>query len=110
MDIFMSPNRPFKLYEGNSDGFPLSAGAMYCGVCGFNADELQMNTEFAADEVVIIKTQVKDIVDKVKYFYGHLDELYKVSRKGQKRAQAFYDIEKHVEKRIQIFKGITAGK
>jgi glycosyltransferase involved in cell wall biosynthesis len=56
MDIFMSPNRPFKLYEGNSDGFPLSAGAMYCGVCGFNADDLHMNTEFKDDEVVIIKT------------------------------------------------------
>lgn len=109
MDIFMSPNRPFKLYEGNSDGFPLSAGAMYCGVCGFNADELNMNTEFAHDEVVIIKTQVKDIVEKVKYFYNNLDELYAVSRKGQKKAQYFYDIEKHIEGRIQLFKELAGG-
>ncbi|HEX3568977.1 MAG TPA: glycosyltransferase [Candidatus Saccharimonadales bacterium] len=104
MDIFMSPNRPFKLYEGNSDGFPLSAGAMYCGVCGFNADELNMNTEFAHDEVVIIKTQVKDIVEKVKHFYNNLDELYAISQKGQKKAQFFYDIEKHIEGRIHLFR------
>jgi glycosyltransferase involved in cell wall biosynthesis len=110
MDIYMSPNRPFKLYPGNSDGFPLSAGAMYCGVCGFNADELHMNTEFKPGEVVIIKTQVKDIVEKVQYFYNHLDELYRVSRKGQKRAQAFYDIEQHIQRRITLFKSITAGE
>lgn len=110
MDIFMSPNRPFKLYEGNSDGFPLSAGAMYCGVCGFNADELHMNTEFKADEVVIIKTQTKDIVDKVKYFYNNPEELYTVSRKGQKKAQVFYDIEGHIDRRIELFRKMTGVK
>lgn len=104
MDIFMSPNRPFKLYDGNSDGFPLSAGAMYCGVCGFNADELNMNTEFKQNEVVIIETQTKDIVEKVKYYYTHLDRLYDISKKGQKKAQKFYDIEEHIDRRIKLFK------
>lgn len=108
MEIFMSPNRPFKLYKGNSDGFPLSAGAMYCGVCGFNADELHMNTEFGDDEVVIIKTQAKDIVDKAKYFYEHLDELYDISKKGQQKAHVFFDIESHIEGRIQLFKDIIS--
>ncbi len=64
MDIFLSPNRPFKLYEGNFDGFPLSAGAMYCGVCGFNTDFLKMNREYLEDEIVIINTQPRDIDGK----------------------------------------------
>jgi hypothetical protein len=63
-----------------------------------------MNTEFAHDEVVIIKTQVKDIVEKVKHFYNNLDELYAISQKGQKKAQFFYDIEKHIEGRIHLFR------
>ncbi|HKU19087.1 MAG TPA: glycosyltransferase family 4 protein [Candidatus Saccharimonadales bacterium] len=106
MDIFLSPNRPFKLYKGNSDGFPLSAGAMYCGVCGVNADELHMNTEFDADEVVIVRTQAKDIVQKIERLYAHPDELYRVSKKGQQKAQRLYDIEKHIQGRIKLFEQI----
>jgi len=106
MDIFLSPNRPFKLYEGNSDGFPLSAGAMYCGVAGFNADELHMNVEFDADEVVIVKTQVKDIVNKVQHYFDNLDELYDLSKKGQKKAQLLYDIDRHIEGRVRLFNEI----
>jgi glycosyltransferase involved in cell wall biosynthesis len=109
MDIFLSPNRPFKLYEGNSDGFPLSAGAMYCGVAGFNADELHMNTEFDADEVVIVRTQAADIVKKIDYFYNHPQELYAISRRGQQKAQAFYDIEDHISRRIRLFKELVKG-
>ena len=106
MDVYVSPNRPFILYEGGSDGFPLSAGAMYCGVCGFDTDELKMNREFKNDEVVIIKPQVADIVQKARHFYEHTDELYKISRKGQKRAQYFYDIERHITERLQLFETI----
>lgn len=110
MDIYLSANRAFKLYEGGSDGFPLSAGAMYCGVAGFNSDELSMNTEFKNDEVVIVKTQVKDIVEKVQYFYEHPKELYALSRKGQKRAQKVYDIDEHIKQRIALFRNIIAGR
>ncbi len=108
MDIFVSPNRASTLHEGNSDGFPLSAGAMYCGVGGFNADELNLNTEFnPEDEVVIIKTDVEDIVMKIKHYYDNLDELYAISRNGQKKAQYFYDAEKHIKGRIELFKKIV---
>ncbi len=107
MDIYMSPSRPFKLYKGGFDGFPLSAGAMYCGVCGFNTDELHLNREFKSDELVIIRAQVNDIVEKVKYYYSNLDELYVISRKGQKRAQFFYDIEKHIDGRIRLFRKLS---
>ncbi|MDB5160738.1 MAG: hypothetical protein JWO96_118 [Candidatus Saccharibacteria bacterium] len=109
MDIFLSPNRASKLHKGNSDGFPLSAGAMYCGVCGFNADELKLNTEFNSNEVVIIKTTTNDIVQKVKYYYKNLDRLYAISKNGQKKAQYFYDIEKHIDGRIKLFKQITGA-
>jgi glycosyltransferase involved in cell wall biosynthesis len=107
MDIYLSPNREGILYEGSSDGFPLSAGAMYCGVCGFNADELKLNTEFGRDEVVIIKTQTNDIVEKVKYYYNNLDELYAISKKGQRKAQHFYDIEAHINNRAELFRKLV---
>lgn len=110
MDIFLSPNRVSKLHKGNSDGFPLSAGAMYCGVSGFNADELNMNTEFKSDEVVIVKTEVDDIVKKVKHYYKNLDELYMLSKKGQKRAQHFYDTEDHIKGRIKLFNEIVEAE
>lgn len=110
MDIFLSPNRAFKLHKGNSDGFPLSAGAMYCGTAGFNADELSLNTEFKPDEVVIVKTEVSDIVKKIKHYHKHLDELYALSRKGQKKAQHFYDIEDHINRRIELFNKIAEAE
>lgn len=103
MDIFVSPDRPYKLYEGNFHGFPLAAGAMYCGVCGFNADELNINREFKDDEIVIIKTQSEDIVEKVKYYYNNLDELYEISKKGQQKAQSLYNADKHIDNRIKLF-------
>lgn len=103
MDIYISPNRPFKLYKGGSDGFPLSAGAMYCGVAGMNTDELNMNTEFKDDEVIIIKPNAKDIVEKVMYYYKNTQELYSLSEKGKKRAQKLYDQEKHIKNRIDLF-------
>ena len=110
MDIYVSPNRPYKLYAGNTDGFPLAAGAMYCGVAGFNADDLHMNTEFTDEEIVIIKTQAKDIAEKVQHYYQHPDQLYKLSKKGQKKAQMFYDIESHISKRIKLFQEIAKAE
>ena len=110
MDIYVSPNRPFINYPGGSDGFPLSAGAMYCGVCGFNSDELNMNTEFSKDEVVIIKTKADDIVKKMKFFYNHPEELYQISKKGQKKAQLLYDIEKHIAGRIKLFNEVVGNR
>jgi glycosyltransferase involved in cell wall biosynthesis len=107
MDVYLSPNRPFKLYPGGFDGFPLSAGAMYCGVCGFNADELHLNREFTKDEVVIVRTRVSDIVEKMEYYYKNLDELYAISKKGQKKAQSVYDIERHIQNRIKLFKTLV---
>lgn len=109
MDIFVSPNRAFQLYEGHCDGFPLPAGAMYCGVCGFATDPLRMNREFLSDEIVIIKPTAADIVKRVMYFYDHLDELYAISKKGQRKAQSFFDIEKHIAGRIQLFQEIKRG-
>ena len=109
MDIFVSPNRPFMLYEGNSDGFPLAAGAMYCGVCGLNSDDLNMNTEFSDDEIVIIKTDYNDVVRKIKHLQANLDELYMISRNGKKKAQHIYDIEAHITKRVELFEKETKG-
>lgn len=107
MDIYLSPNRTSTSHKGNSDGFPLSAGAMYCGVCGFNADKFNLNTEFKPNEVVIIKTETGAIVEKVMYYYKNLDKLYVISRNGQKKAQYFYDEAKHIDGRIQLFRKIV---
>ena len=107
MDIYLSPNRKEILYKGHSDGFPLSAGAMYCGVCGFNSDEYGLNHEFIDDyDVVIIKPQVKDIANKIEYYIKHLDKLYEISKQGQLKAMKLYDIDAHIKSRVDLFKKI----
>jgi len=77
---------------------------MYCGVCDFVADELHINSEFAeGEEVIIIKTDALDIVEKVAYYFSNLDKLYEVSVKGQEKALKLYDIDSHITGRLNLF-------
>lgn len=104
MDILLSPNRPFKLYEGNFDGFPIGADAGYCGVARFVSDELKSNRHFKEDkDIVIIPLDSSKIADKILYYYKSPEKLYKLSKLGQERTQELWDINIHIDKRISIF-------
>lgn len=90
MDICLSPNRPFLIYEGNFDGFPLGLDATCCQTLLFTSDELNSNDNyFEEDEIVIIKPNLEDIIKKLKLYLNDFDLLYKSSKKGQDK---FYQI------------------
>lgn len=104
MDIFISPNRPFKLYEGNFDGFPLGIDASYCGVALFVSDELNMNREYVdRRDLVIIENDVNKIVKDIEYYFNNLDKLYELAQNGQTKTQELLDIELQISKRIDLF-------
>jgi glycosyltransferase involved in cell wall biosynthesis len=85
MDICLSPNRPFKLYQGNFDGFPLGLECMVCGVALFTTDELNNNrSQISEDAIVIIKPVIDDIINKIERYYHDTNKLYELSLKGQK--------------------------
>jgi glycosyltransferase involved in cell wall biosynthesis len=108
MDIFLSPNRPNMLFDGNFDGFPLGIDAGYCGVAMFVADELHMNQNYRDNqEIVIIPLDVQKIVDKIADYYTNSDSLYDLSQKGQQKTQALFDIDHQINERIKFFKSFT---
>lgn len=92
MDICLSPNRPFMLFPGNFDGFPLGAEAMSCQTALFTTDELQCNDNiFNDEEIVIIKPELSDIVEKVRFYLNNIGLLYEMSKKGQEKLYAIMD-------------------
>lgn len=107
MDIFLSPNRAFKLYEGNFDGFPLGSDAGYAGVAMFITDELSQNTDFTDDkDIKIIDTDVEKVEEAIIHYYTNIGDLYELSRKGQERLFIIFNTEEQAQKRIQLFEEI----
>jgi glycosyltransferase involved in cell wall biosynthesis len=98
MDICLSPNRLGCLFPGNFDGFPLGFDAMISGCALFTTDELNNNGgRFGDDEIVVIKPDVSNIVEKTEYFYKHLDSLYALSANGQIKTDKILNPKKRLE-------------
>lgn len=86
MDICVSPSRLSALYEGNFHGFPLGGDAMCFKTLLITTDELNNNQGFfSADEIVIAKPDILDIVSKIEYLYHHLDKMYSIGENGQRK-------------------------
>lgn len=104
MDICLSPNRPFMLYEGHFDGFPLQKEAMYAGVLLLCTDPLNSNRDyFYDDELIVIKPDIDDIVDKIEYFCDNVDEMYKIAKKGQEKAIKYFNPDDRIEYLKNVF-------
>lgn len=105
MDIYVSPNRPGELYEGNFDGFPLGIDTSFCGVAQFASNPLKMNEDIYTDgeDIVIIPLDADGIAKKILSYYKNLDKLYEVAQKGKIKAQSLFDHDKQVDERIQVF-------
>jgi glycosyltransferase involved in cell wall biosynthesis len=105
MDIMLSPNRPFKLFDGNFDGFPLGVDAGYCGTAMFVSDELAMNEHFTdGKDIVIVKVNAKQIANKVMKYYNNTDSLYELSEKGRVASHRFFSIETQISGRLKVFR------
>lgn len=104
MDIALSPNRPFKLFNGNFDGFPLGTDASYCGVALFISDALGENTNYInRRDILIVKNDYDKIVKDIVFYYNHLDKLYDLARKGQTKTQRLFNTEHQIKERIEVF-------
>ena len=104
MDIYVSPNRPHKLFEGNFDGFPLGGDAGYLGVARFVSDELGMNDKYIDTvDIVIIKLNSDEIAKKIIHYRNQPNMLISIAQKGQKKTQKLLNRETQIRKRLDFF-------
>jgi glycosyltransferase involved in cell wall biosynthesis len=105
IDIFLSPNRLNMIKQGAFDGFPLGADAGYNGVAMFVTDELGMNDGYySEDEIVIIKPETKDIVEKVQHYYNNPSQLRQLSINCMKKTHRHFETEHQISSRVKIIK------
>ena len=107
MDIFLAPSRPFKLFEGNFDGFPLGIDAGYCGAAIFVSDELNMNKYYTdKKDIIIIELNANKITNEIMKYYKNISELYKISKSCQSTTQDLFDIDYQIGERLKVFNKI----
>lgn len=108
MDIFLAPNRPGQLYEGNFDGFPLGIDAGYCGVALFVADELGMNQTYTdGEDIVIVPLDPKKISKTILHYIENPTEMHILARKCQIKTQQLFDTKMQIDDRIKVFERYT---
>jgi glycosyltransferase involved in cell wall biosynthesis len=112
MDIILSPTVPFRLYEGNFDGFPTGCciEAGLCGVGVFCTDPLDLNVAFEnGKEIVIIPRDPAEIADMVVDHYRDYDKLSQLSAHGQRAFAGVFDLEAQMTARAAIVRECMQG-
>ena len=107
MDVIISPNRPFKLSKGSFDGFPTGSctEAMINKVVLMCSDELKLNTKFEdGKEIIIIKTETDDIVEKVENLYKNPNKIVEIANNGRKTALKVYSKRNQILPRIKAIR------
>lgn len=107
MDVIISPNRPFKLSKGSFDGFPTGSctEAMINKVVLMCSDELKLNTKFEdSKEIIIIKTETDDIVEKVENLYKNPNKIVEIANNGRKKALKVYSKRNQILPRIKAIR------
>lgn len=106
MDICLSPNRPFKLFEGNFDGFPLGLDATCFGTVLMTTDELRNNQGYYIDgkELIIIRPDVEDIYTKMEALINNPKKMYTIGKSGAKKTFKLMDPQKRAEQVIDFLK------
>lgn len=109
IDIIISPTRPFQLSKGAFDGFPTGActEAMLNEVALICTDELKLNMFFNENEIVIVKPQVEDIVEKVEDLYLNQNKLRKIAIKGKEKVKRKYSKKEQILPRIKLIKKVA---
>ena len=105
MDAIVSPNRSFMLAEGAFDGFPtgccVEAGA--CGTAIFCTDDLGQNIVFEdKKDIVLIKCEPEDIVEKLSDYFLHYDKLISLGQRTRQTIQNVFSTESQIAFRIKI--------
>ncbi len=105
-DLILSPNIPFKIFEGFFDGFPTGsctdAGLRETAI--FCTDELKLNQGFFKDgrEIVVIPYDVMKIVDKIEYYYLNPEKLFAIGKYGRRKIIELYAYEAQIAPRVKL--------
>lgn len=105
-DLILSPNIPFKIFEGFFDGFPTAsctdAGLRETAI--FCTDELKLNQGFFEDghEIVIVPHDVRKIVEKIEYYFLHPKELFAIGKNGRRKIIELYDYDAQIAPRVKL--------
>ncbi|WP_312343521.1 glycosyltransferase family 4 protein [Chryseobacterium binzhouense] len=105
-DIILSPNRPYILNAGSFDGFPLGAvvEAVLNGAVPIVTDELNQNTMFSKDEIIIVKPDTEEIVTKIEELIYNPELLNLISKNAQKKFREIYSDSYQLNKRVDFIK------
>lgn len=106
MDICLSPNRSFKLFLGNFDGFPLSVEATCFKIVLATTDELNNNQGYYIDgkELIVIRPNLKDIISKIEPLLKNPKMLYSIGQAGAIKTFDILNPQKRAENIIEFLK------
>ena len=109
MDVFVSPNKPFVLYPGGFDGFPLGTAieAGLNGVALILTDELDENKNFLkGEELLIIKPNKEDLISKIELLINDSIFLEELSLAGKEKIKDIYSNNYQMKPRIEFLNAI----
>ena len=103
MDICLSPNRPFKLFQGN---FPLAVEATCFQTVLATTDELNNNQGYYIDgkELIIIRPDLKDILSKIEPLLENSEMLYSIGYAGSIKTFDILNPQKRAENIIEFLR------
>ncbi len=105
MDIILSPNRANVLKDGAFDGFP-TASVSEAGLQGaamFLTDELGQNEYYVdGEEIVIIKPEVNNIVEKIEYYNENRDKLHALKLAGKAKLEELFSYDYQMGSRFKV--------
>ncbi len=105
MDLILSPNRANVLKDGAFDGFP-TASVSEAGLQGaamFLTDELRQNEYYVdGEEIVIIKPEINDIVEKIEYYNENRDKLHALKLAGKAKLEELFSYDYQMESRFKV--------
>lgn len=112
-DIILSPNRPNVLKEGAFDGFP-TASVTEAGLretVMISTDELKMNNNYyLEDEMIIIKPNSDDIINKIEYLHNNPKIIKKIAQNGRKKIIKLYSYENQIKPRVKLLQNTIKEK
>ena len=107
-DIICSPNKPFILFPGAYDGFPLGTccDAMSQHVACFMSDELKCNQGRYVNKVdaEILPPDADAYAKRIEYYIDNPSKLIEMAENGAKKVKKFHSYEAEIAPRIDLMK------
>lgn len=110
MDIIMSPNTSGKIFPGSFDGFPtascIEAGMRGCAIFAVDEFNSAKGHFIDAEDIVLIRYDLKDIIAKVEHYYEDPGALKAVGESGMRRIRELYSLEAQMGPRIALLREV----